>query len=243
MRYLFLPIIFVSVLSAVAQSKKFGWSNELCEFEGTYNAKNFSATQLKNTLRILSPFDLRLTSISATVWKYEDIQTLNVQKLDADFDMLVQELTSLDFVKTAYTLKIRAQKLKEARQLYELMRITMRAYNTPSVIRDYSGASECKRIYGEPIIAGGDDLLAVWKKVNEDTRKRNADPDRIRRIFEVQLKSPDKLKYALVETMAFGWWNCANDSIPYLNAEDEIKAEKEFKKLFISVRNIRCDEP
>jgi hypothetical protein len=243
MKFLLPVIVLFATFSVDAQVRKFRWSTELCEFEGTYDGGKYNETLLKNTQRLLSPSELRLDSGGATVWKYEEISKLDVAALDANYTKLKAELETLKFVKNRYTESVRLAKLNEAKQLYELSRTTILAYNQPVAIRDYSSAAACKRTYGEPLIAGGDDLLTAWRKVNEDSRKKNADPDRLKRIFDEQSASPDKFKYALVETMSFGWWNCANNSIEYSDIGQGETPEKEFKKLFIRVRTIRCDEP
>ena len=57
------------------------------------------------------------------------------------------------------------------------------------------------------------------------------------------MASPDRLKFALVETMSFGWWNCANEFIKYDTGDNSQAREREFRKLFIRVRDLGCDEP
>jgi len=53
--------------------------------------------------------------------------------------------------------------------------------------------------------------------------------------------SPDKYKYARVEVMSFGFWNCANALIE--REEYDGTHEEQFKKLFKRTRTIACDEP
>jgi hypothetical protein len=106
---------------------------------------------------------------------------------------------------------------------------------------EFRESGSCEKAYAEPLRTGGEPLLVAWRKVNEDSRARNADPDRLRRIFDEQNASPDRLKFARVEVMMFGWWNCANALIPYV--EQDGTPEREFRKLFVRVRTIRCDEP
>jgi len=117
----------------------------------------------------------------------------------------------------------------------------MQAYENPAVIRQYTGAESCVKRYANPLINGGDELLNVWRRVNEDSRSKNADPERLRKIFDQQYKSTDKFKFARLEVMTFGWWNCANEFIQYEQNYD--RPEKEFKKAFARVRTISCDEP
>jgi hypothetical protein len=57
------------------------------------------------------------------------------------------------------------------------------------------------------------------------------------------MASPDRLKFARVEVMSFGWWNCANEFIKYDQGDNGPAREREFRKLFMRVRNLGCDEP
>lgn len=57
------------------------------------------------------------------------------------------------------------------------------------------------------------------------------------------MASPDRLKFALVETMSFGWWNCANAAIEYAPDGFSEGIEAEFKKFFKTTKTISCDEP
>ena len=241
---LILPlIVLVAFVSAEAQIRTFKWNDEMCEYSGTYNAKKYTEAKLRNTLRLLSHSELRLDSVNATVWKYEDIAKLDVAGVDKEYNDLIDQLEHLEYVSTPYTDTVRQQKLAEARQLYQLIRTTMTAYTKPEVLRNYKGAEACKLKFGGPITTGGDALLAAWRKVNLDSQSKNADPGRLQREFDEQMASPDRLKFALVETMSFGWWNCANAHIKYSNVGESDRAGREFKKLFIRVKTISCDEP
>ena len=151
------------------------------------------------------------------------------------------KLKSADIVVTPFWQNLRARKLKELEQTYQLSRIEMLAFKDPRALREYKDATECSIKYAEPLIAGGKDLLDVWLSVNERSRKNNSDPDRIRRKFEEQLASNDRMQFAFIEVMGFGFHNCANALIDYVTY-DEAPA-REFKKLLKNVKTIRCDEP
>ena len=238
-----LVLIMLLVPALFAQSKVFKWNDEICEYEGTYDPKKYSLNRLRNTQRLLSHDGFRLSTTNATVWHYEDIAKLDLAGVDTEYKDIIDELEHLEYVSTPYTDSVRNAKLKEARELYRLIRTTMAAYTDPAVLRDYPGAEACRIAYGEPIIAGGDKLIAVWRKVNLDSQSRNGDPQRLQKRWEEQNASPDRLKFALVETMSFGWWNCANDLIPRSDVGTSDRAAREFKKLFIRVKTLQCDEP
>lgn len=238
MKYFFLIVIFAFTAgNAFAQSGTLVWQDELCEFTGTYDAKKYSEEELRNTSRLfrVGEFDFFPDS---TVWKYEEIADLDVDAMAAEYERLSQELRELEIIDSEFWEGVRKSKLEEMGRRYELARVTMQAYTNPKILRSYSGAEECKLNFAEPIIAGGETLIDAWRKVNRDSQSRNADPQRLQRRFDTENASPDRLKYALVETMAFGWHNCVNATFPHQQQD----LYTEFAKLFTKVKSV-CDEP
>jgi len=240
MKFLLMAILILCHMAAYAQTKQFRWTTELCEFEGSYDAKKYSDAQLKNTVKLFAPGNFQIQT-EATVWKHEDINKLNVAALDKEYESKSTALKKLDIVKSAYWEALRERKLKELKQIYELSRLTILGYNEPPKLKEAAFAESCVVKYASPLINGGEELLATWKGVNEDTRRKNGDPERIKKIFEAEYDSPDRLKFARVEVMSFGFWNCANELIE--REEYGEMHEKEFKKLFKRTKTIACDEP
>lgn len=224
-----------------AQTKKFRWTTELCEFEGTYDAKKYTEAQLRNTWELLASIGSIPLSTETTVWNYDEIKKLSVEELDREYKQKSEKLKNLDIVKSEYWETMRQNKLKETEQSYKLSRLTIQAYTNPAILKQNTSAQTWVKKYADPLINGGADLLKVWREVNEESRKRNGDPERVRRIFEREYNSPDKLKYALVEVMSFGWWNCANHTIEYVVSNE--KQHEKFNRLFKNVKTIYCDEP
>ncbi len=239
-------LLIVSLAFAVttfAQIKTFKWDDgALCEYSGTYDSKKYSEVKLRNTQRLMFGGDLQLSSVNSTVWNFDEIAKLDPTAVELRYKELIDELEHFEYVSTPFTDAVLAARLREIRQLYQLIRTTMAAYTDPTVIRKYQGAEACKLNYGEPIIVGGETLIAAWKRVNLESQSNNSDPGRLQRRWDSENASPDRLKFALVETMSFGWWNCANREIKYTYEEFGSRAEKEFRKFFIRVRS-RCDQP
>ncbi len=233
-------ILILCGTAAFAQTKKFLWTTELCEFEGTYDAKKYTEAQLKNTLKLFTvgSFDIET---EATVWKYEEIKKLNVAALDKEYESKSTALKKLGIVKSAYWESLRERKLKELKQVYDLSRLTMLGYDEPAKLKEAAFAEACVAKFANPLINGGDELLTTWRAVSEDTRRNNGDSERIKKIFEAEYDSRDKYKYARIEVMSFGFWNCANALIE--REEYDGTHEEEFKKLFKRTGTIACDEP
>lgn len=242
MKIFLITILILSSAAAAsfAQTRKFRWTTELCEFEGAYNAKKYTAAKLRNTLKLFAPESFNIEA-DATPQTFEGIKRLQIDALDKEYNLKSTALKNLDIVKSKYWEALRQRKLNELEQVYRLSRVTMQAYDNPVLLKEYSSAASCVKIYANPLINGGDELLGTWRKVNEDLRRKNASPERLRNIFDQQYSSPDKYKYARIEVMTFGWWNCANEFIEY--EEGYERHEKEFKKLFTRVKTVGCDEP
>ncbi len=242
MRTLVIVLLFVaSAVSAFAQRQSvLRWEDEMCEYSGTFDPKLHTAARLRNTLKLSLPGSYLLET-NTTAWNYGDIAKLDIAGFDAEYKRKLAELKALDIVKVQYWQDFKARKIAELEQVYLLERTSMLGYSDPSKLLTYPSAPECVTRYAQPLAAGGDQLLAAWLSVNVESRKNNADPDRLQRIFEQQLRSPDKMKFALVEVMNFGWSNCANALIERIQSDGTPEAE--FKKLFKKSRTLRCYEP
>lgn len=237
LQLLILIIITAAAGSAFGQTRSFKWETELCIHTGKYDSKKYTEQQLRNTVRMFHLDEFRL-STNSTVWKYEEIADLDIAGLEKEYKEKSESLSALDIVKTPYWETVRRDKLRSMKENYELYRVTMLGYKDPKILRTYSGAETCKLNYAEPIIAGGASLINAWRKVNKDSQSRNADPARLQREFDAENASSDRFKFALVETMAFGWHNCVNATFPI----DDRDLHTEFEKLFTNVKS-ECDEP
>jgi hypothetical protein len=226
-----------------AQNKTFRWSSELCDHVGTYDSKkNYTEAQLRDTMKLM---DYTMTYLSnfPHVWKWEDIDKLDVGALDAEYKVKTEKLKALNVVDVPYFQNAKNAQLKELEQKYILGRAKLLAFRTPEVLRDYPAAEACKLKFVEPLIAKDESLFKVWLDVSIDSRSRNGDPGRLKRIFEEQMASPDRLKFAIIEVMGFGFGNCANAVLERDEGSSNGSHEREFRKLFRSVRDVNCSEP
>ncbi len=239
-----LTIVLLAVpIIAQAQIRTFKWDDALCTFKGSYDTRKYSAEQLRNTAKLFLPGEGQSLP-HATVWKHNEIDELNIADLEQKYKVARANLEMMKIVETPYWRALRKRKLQELDEIYELSRTTMIAYTKPAVISAYKGATECKAKYARPLAAGGDELLRVWRDVNLESQSKNASPERLQARFDQELRSPDRFKFALIETMAFGWWNCANSAMRDGPAFAETTADddREFRKLFSSIKE-ECDEP
>lgn len=235
-----IALIILAALTASAQTRTFRWDDELCQYTGTYDAKKITLAALQNTLKLSRPGSYSLET-NSTVWKFSDIAELDIAALDSEYAQKSAELKALDIVHGPYWEALKQKKLLELDQVYRLNQTTMRAYRDQRILLEYKDAPACTTKYANPLISGGDDLLKAWRTVNEDSRQKNADPERLRKIFEDQFSSENKMRFALIDVMTFGWSNCANALIDYVSYDGT--HEQEFKKLFKRTKTLSCDEP
>ncbi len=209
MKTLIIALLFAAAtVSTLAQRPAvLRWEDEMCEYSGKFDPKLHTAARLRNTLKLSLPGSYLLET-NTTAWSYSDIAKLDVGALDAEYKRKSAELKALDIVNVPYWQEFKRRKLSELEQVYNFERTSMLGYSDPSKLLGYTTSSACVARYAKPLILGGDRLLAAWLNVNVESRKNNSDPDRLKRIFEQQLRSPDKMKFALIEVMNFGWSNC-----------------------------------
>jgi len=207
---------------------------------GTYNAKKVTKERLADTVKLMREYSSMGLNTQATVFKPADLPRLSLVDLEAEYKQTRAEIAALKVVASPYWIKQQQAKLAELDRYYELSRITIRGHKEPRVLLEYPRAEQCKTRYAQPLIAGGDALLNAWRTLNVEQRKKNADPERVRREYEAQLASPERMEFALVEVMTFGWWNCANETIDYV--PNDGAQGREFEKQFTRIRR-ECDEP
>jgi hypothetical protein len=233
-------VLFLANAAASAQVKKFQWEDEICVFEGTYNARLYTKKQLENTYKLWYSQDFEMQTYDATAFEFEDVAKLRTpSSLDTEYAQKSAALRKLEIVNVPFWKAFKQKKLKALEQDYKLARASVQAYRNPKALREVTFADACVKKFAPPLIAGGDELLRIWREVNIESRKKNASPEAVKKNFEEQLASADKFKYAQTEVITFGWWNCVNALIDRGN-ENQI-ASKSFWKLFKYVRQIGCD--
>lgn len=241
MKKLIIISLLLLAVGANAQTKTFRWSSELCDHVGTYNSKKYTEAQLRDTLKLM---DYTMAGLFKypSVWKWDDIDNLDLPALETEYKDKLAKLNALDVVPVPYFQTAKKAQIKQIEQQFVFYRTKLLAYKTPEVLRDYPGAESCKAKFVEPLIKKDQSLLDVWLEVNMASRSRNADPARLKREFDAEMASPDRIQFAIVEVMGFGWGNCANAYIERDKGASDGGHEKAFRKLFTRAR-MNCSEP
>lgn len=245
MRYFMKHILTIHLILlhtiSFSQNTTFMWTTELCEYEGTYNAKIYSDTQLQNTYKLWFSEYFRIYT-PYHVWYPHHIENLNVDTLDNEYVKKSEELKLLDIAITPYWELYRKRKLKDLEEEYKLGRITLLGYKTPETLRQYTVADSCINQFVDALIVGGHKLLDTWRQIHQQKLINNSSPEKLSAKFNEQFNSTEKYKYAQVDVMNFGWWNCAIKYMDYSVVSDP-KGLENFEKLFTKIKTIQCDEP
>ena len=216
----------------------FTWDEGMCYYTGRYDATKVSYDQLRNTLELFSSTDRFFLHYNVTPWYIKENEEMNAESLRNEYHKKYLDLLSVEIIQSPFWTRYRKNKIKELNQVYAYKKITLLAFANPDTLRSINYPKECG-IYVDALIDGGQLLLKVWDKLNRDACKVNVDPVRLRRIFEQEYAAADKLKYARIEVMSFGWWNHINNLIPYV---DNNHCHDKFIKSFISVKE-ECEDP
>ena len=237
-------LLVLFILSAAnsfvsAKMRRFVWEDEICTYEGWYDAARYSKKQLENTYRLWYSQDFELFARKGERQIDGRWEPFTLEWLDYQYGVKSAVLRGLNVVDTPYWQNVKRRKLLILEQRYRLERATFEAVREPLVLRRTAFAEACLAKYAEPLIAGGDSLLRIWREENESQRKKSAYEDDMRRLFEERMASADRLKYAREEVLRDGWWECVASKIG--SSDDEGIMHRNFRKLFKRVRRMGCD--
>ncbi len=233
-------MLILSISTTFSQTKKYKWAYDSCEYESVYDTSKYTLAQLRDTHKLMNERGL-LLNFDATPQDLVAVRNLDIARLENEYSAKKTELENLKLVKSVYFENLRRRVLKQLDQTYELSKVTVTAYKNPKVLKQFNFAQSCAEKFADPLISGGDLLLKTWLEINTKSRENNGDPGYVKRLYEERYNSSDRFSYAQNEVMTFGWWNCANAFIEYV--DDSGKSEKEFKKVFKRTKKIGCDEP
>lgn len=166
------------------------------------------------------------------------MKNVNKQEAEQKFNESLKALNSLEFVNTPYFNKIKQKRIKEIERLKLLSLLEIESYSNPKILMNDSYSKEQCSEYTNALIAGGDVLLKMRKKMAEESRDEGNTDAWGRYIKEKE--SGNEMEYARVFVTTFGWWNCVNNSIERVDGNDVNLSG--FMKLFDNITT-ECEEP
>ncbi len=229
MKRIFQILLFFGINATIAQ-ESFEWKTGICQMNGIIDTAKANEAELNNALYIIwQPSGLSRPFL----WnKPADSTLVNLEIVKREYQQKKAELTSCALPKGIYWEQMRQARLKELKDAYELRSLAIKAYTNPKLLKQQktAGCSNAEKA----LILGGDALLAYWKKQHEQEVIGAVDPVAIQKDFDQKWESKDKLLWARIEVMRYGWWNCVSEKQQGNISESEI--EIAFKRLFLEVR-------
>lgn len=235
-----LLLCLLSEAMLYGQTATFKWSSEMCEFESTYNTKQYSQKLIADCHFLC--FENVIIENTPLFVKPKEIEALRTDSLEKEYLVKSTKLKNLELPKTKYWESFRQSKLKELEQWYTLAKLLTISYTNPKILNQFKRPTDCTTKHYKALIANGDSLLKDWKEVMAGNALKNCCPEKIWETYNEQFKSADKLLYARIEVLTYGWWNCAIETVE-TSAKYETNKIDEFSKLFINTKKLYCEEP
>ena len=213
------------------------WDTEACHYTGYYNPRRYSKQELDNTSQLL--YSSVMLSTDATANNPADIDKLSVDSLTAEYNRQIRHYRQLRVVSQPVWLALKQQAIQEIEDEYRAKKLTLEAFHEPAVLLTATHRGNCSRyVLG---LAAHDDSLTLrdWRQLIEERKVLNGAPESYMRRFQEEYNSADRLLYAKIELLTYGWWNCLNDAIR--RTERTEKMYRQFPQLFVRVKS-ECED-
>lgn len=219
----------------------FTWTDPACEYTGNYNPQRYSPDLIKNTYELWSfSYSGSTLENGRSVFEPSDIAKLDLKALTDEYTDKKTRLEKLKIINTPFWNTLKKQLLQQLEDEYELDKIEMQAFNDPAVLLNNRFSKSCERFVTALNSTDTSVLLTTWKSFCEELKTKNGSPETFMAKFYEKYNSPQKLVYAKIDLLTFGWGNCANDNT--FHVVNDGKAGEVFEKLFSNVKS-KCEEP
>ncbi|MBC5773735.1 hypothetical protein H8S95_06650 [Pontibacter sp. KCTC 32443] len=228
--------------------KEFSWQEGLCDYRGYYNSSEFTEKQIEDTYFLIFGYNSVTTSDTDATLDKPEYYTVtyienSLKKLESDYSKAIQKLQSLDVVPTAFWQQHRELSILQLKELHQLEKLTLEAHLNPKLLVNTTYSSECVDYVNALTSEDTTVLLDSWKKLVDSNKLKNGYPEGLEQKYQEQLKSSDKLLFARIDLMTYGWWNCANHQRKYVDGfNQEGQMTEEFDKLFDRVVESNCED-
>ena len=215
----------------------YAWDTESCHFTGRYSPRRYSQAQLDNTRQLL--FGTAAPDTDVTPAQPADIAQLSLDTLTAEYTRRITFYRAMRVVAHPIWQALKQAKIQELEDEYQAKKLLVAAFTNPTVLLTASYPGDCQK-YAQALASGNDSLiLRDWRRLAEEQQKHSGTPESYRARLEKQYNSADRLAYAKLDLLTYGWWNCANNSIRRAAATEEMY--QNFLRLFTRV-NSECDD-
>jgi len=230
-----------AVVKSNSDTLVFHWSSDFCDNNGYYISSQYTQEELKNTLSLWTRLALGVNGDNP-VFRPENLENIDISGMTKNYEELTGLIDNLSIVKVPFWTDFVTKEKVNIKKQYELKKMRYEAYTNPSVLLNnpyVSKDNECNQ-YAKALNGSDGELYKAWEDWANKAKENNGRPDLFIREFYDKYNSPDKKKYAYIDLIGFGWWNCVNRTIDY---PDYSLLEQKFRDLFIKVETFNCEEP
>jgi len=232
-------ILASMIVTTIAQAETYKWQDELCDIQGNFDHKKYSAKQIKNSHFVLEGLTrANLNSFFAPM-DIEDLDKVSIkdlERLTEEYKQVKNNVERLDVVPEAKAYK--QQLLQSIEGEYKKERLTILAYVDPIQAMRQSPLM-CKQ-YLEPFFK---DQTAVQNKWQQMVEKRALSNSYAMSRYQEE-KANDPTNYAKIDLITFGFGNCVNNQRYHAGSEVVLRNQQKLNKtLFGKSLTMVCEEP
>ena len=232
-------ILASMIVTTIAQAETYKWQDELCDIQGNFDHKKYSAKQIKNSHFVLEGLTrANLNSFFAPM-DIEDLDKVSIkdlERLTEEYKQVKNNVERLDVVPEAKAYK--QQLLQSIEGEYKKERLTILAYVDPIQAMRQSPPM-CKQ-YLEPFFK---DQTAVQNKWQQMVEKRALSNSYAMSRYQEE-KANDPTNYAKIDLITFGFGNCVNNQRYHAGSEVVLRNQQKLNKtLFGKSLTMVCEEP
>lgn len=214
----------------------YAWDSEMCHYTGRYNPRRYSKEALDNGYKLL--FGSAMLNTDTSVFRPEDVDDLHLDSLTAEYTRNLRQYRTMRLLPQPMWQKLRKQAIQELEDDYRAKKLYIEAFANPAVLLSTPLQANCRK-YIMGLASHNDSLtLRDWQRFVEEQRRSSSDNVYSER-YNREYDSPNRLLYAKIDLLTFGWWNCANASIR--RVEPSEKMVDEFSRLFTQVKT-ECED-
>lgn len=244
-------LLTLMTVTTIAQAEVYQWQNDLCDMQGEFDNKKYSAKQIKNShfvLEHLTSSNLESFFSPMDIKALDKISMTDLKTLTEEYKQVKRDVEQLDVVLEAKGYQ--QQLLKSIDGEYKTNKLTILAYLNPQEALKQS-PKMCKT-YLEPFLQNKTAVQNRWQQFVAEKIQEQADITddggqyyrnlAIKRYQKEKANNP--AKYAKIDLVTFGFGNCVNDQIYHADSEKVFKDSQELNKtLFGKSLKMVCEEP
>ncbi len=230
---IYLLVFCFAIQLGQAQIKTFKFEDELCSYEGRYNATKYSEKELRDSYSL----------ISTNWYLYYNDQIAGeaaLQDLEHNYQALVQELNGYKIVNDSFFVSFKRSVSRYLEETYIALQAEIKGRLHPETLLQYQANNTEIQYWAQALQPGNTQLFTAFRKLTDEQKKNNSIPEYLEAKYQDIMNSTDAERLAFQEVFTYGWWNTVNHQIHHV-IRDGSEMES-FHRLFVEIKTIDCDE-